>query len=123
MICRFGWLLLFILLFCHSLTHPHIFVFDKIFDQHSSARVFGQSAPVPRSPRPAHACMGIQEVDLRYQATTEKTPWTIHEVVITVTEYDKYLICESNFSRCQNEGFAAKTLIRAKAIPQGRQYI
>lgn len=52
--------------------------------------------------------MGIQEVDLRYQATTEKTPWTIHEVVITVTEYDKYLICESNFSRCQNEASPPK---------------
>lgn len=53
----------------------------------------------------------------------KKTLWTIHEVVITVTEYDKYLICESNFSPCQNDGFAAKTLIRAKAIPQGTQYI
>ena len=40
-----------------------------------------------------------------------------------VTEYDKYLICESNFSPCQNDGFAAKTLIRAKAIPQDTQYI
>ena len=49
---------------CDSFTHPHIFVFDKKFDQHSSARVFGQSAPVP-----------------------------------------------------------VKTLIRAKAIPQGTQYI
>ena len=69
--------------------------------------------------------MGIQEVDLRCQETTEKRekPWTIHEVVITVTEYDKYLSCESNFSPCQNDGFAAKTLIRAKAIPQGTQYI
>lgn len=67
--------------------------------------------------------MGIHEVDLRYQETTEKTLWTIHEVVITITENDKYLICESNFSLCQNDGFAAKTLIRAKAIPQGTQYI
>ena len=67
--------------------------------------------------------MGIHEVDLRYQETTEKTLWTIHEVVITITEYDKYLICESNFSPCQNDGFAAKTLILAKAIPQGTQYI
>ena len=67
--------------------------------------------------------MGIHEVDLRYQETTEKTLWTIHEVVITITEYDKYLICESNFSPCQNDGFAAKTLILAKAIPQGTHYI
>ena len=67
--------------------------------------------------------MAIHEVDFRYQETTEKTLWTIHEVVITVTEYDKYLICESNFSPCQNDGFVAKTLIRAKAIPQGTQYI
>ena len=67
--------------------------------------------------------MGIHEVDLRYQETTEKTPWTIHEVVTTVTKYDKCLICESDFSPCQNDGVAAKTLIRAKAIPQGTQYI
>ena len=112
--------IIYFTLLCDSLTHPHIFVFDKKFDQHSSARVFGQSAPVPPPP-PAHACMAIHEVDFRYQETTEKTLWTIHEVVITVTEYDKYLICESNFSPCQNDGFAAKTLIRAKAIPQGTQ--
>ena len=84
--------IIYFTLLCDSLTHPHIFVFDKKFDQHSSARVFGQSAPVhppPPGTRPAHACMGIHEVDLRYQETTEKTLWTIHEVVITVTEYDK----------------------------------
>ena len=44
-----------------------------------------------------------------------------HAVVITVAKYDNYLSCESNFSPCQNDGFAAKTLIRAKAIPQGTQ--
>ena len=76
--------IIYFTLLCDSLTHPHIFVFDKKFDQHSSARVFGQSAPVP--PPPAHACMAIHEVDFRYQETTEKTLWTIHEVVITVTE-------------------------------------
>lgn len=102
-----------------SLTHSHFFVFDEIFDQHSSAKVFGQSPPV--LPPPPGTC--VHGLDLRYQETTEKTSWTIHEVVITVTEYDKYLICEFNFSPCQNDGFAAKTLIRAKAISQGTQYI
>ena len=44
-----------------------------------------------------------------------------HAVVITIAEEDKYLICESYFSQCQNDDFAAKTLTRAKAIPQGTQ--
>lgn len=46
-----------------------------------------------------------------------------YAVVITVAKYDNYLICESNFSPFQDDGFATKTLIRAKAIPQGTQYI
>lgn len=44
-----------------------------------------------------------------------------HAVVITTAKEDKYLICESHFSQCQNDGFAAKTLTLAKAIPQGTQ--
>lgn len=109
----------------NSLTHTSLFStkysISILLLKFSASHPLSPSPPPPPAPAPAHASMGIHEVDLPYQKTTEKTPWTIHEVVITVKEYDKYLICESNVNPCSDDGFAAKTLTRAKAIPQGRQ--
>ena len=111
--------IIYLSVLCHSPTHTSLFSTKYSI----SILLLKFSARRPRSSPPPPPGTCVHGLDLRYQETTEKTSWTIHEVVITVTEYDKYLICEFNFSPCQNDGFAAKTLIRAKTISQGTQYI